>query len=166
MLHVFNMQELQVLRGNALEALHEARHGLLREHMRCLQPPLCPRRRPRSRAVLACDVHCACQSATSHVNQEPHMSIRNITRSRAVLACDVALARESVCPHVPFQTKFENDAKGDDDDDVHYYKSLQCESEGHKHGGDEGRKRCWKFATKGSTCRGRRRAALRRGCRR
>ena len=26
-------------------------------------------------------------------------------------------------------------------------KSLECESEGHKHGGDEGRKRCWKFAT-------------------
>ena len=98
--------------------------------------------------------------------QLTHSTIRNITRSRAVLACDVALARESVCPHVPFQTKFENDAKGDDDDDVHYYKSLQCESEGHKHGGDEGRKRCWKFATKGSTCRGRRRAALRRGCRR
>ena len=45
-------------------------------------------------------------------------------------------------------------------------KSLECEREGHKHGGDEGRKRCWKFATKGSTCRGRRRAALRRGCRR
>ena len=98
--------------------------------------------------------------------QLAHSTIRNITRSRAVLACDVVLARESVCPHVPFQTKFENDAKGDDDDDVHYYKSLQCESEGHKHGGDEGRKRCWKFATKGSTCRGRRRAALRRGCRR
>ena len=25
--------------------------------------------------------------------------------------------------------------------------SLGCESGGHKHGGDEGRKLCWKFAT-------------------
>ena len=35
-------------------------------------------------------------------------------------------------------------------------KSLECESEGHKHGGDEGRKRCWKFVswsgTDGSRC--------------
>ena len=36
-------------------------------------------------------------------------------------------------------------------------KSLECESEGHKHGGDEGRKRGWKFATvSGSGADGRR----------
>ena len=41
---------------------------------------------------------------------------------------------------IPFQTKFENDAKGDDDDDVYYYIGERLKL-------DEARKRCWKFVS-------------------